>query len=198
MHMKKLAAICVCLASVGALGLPKEAAAWDYVLTSGTPTWLSDTTVPTGLSEYDYAWTLTQAQILVDLPGGAEWQDILDLLDIAKSGSGTKPVLPFTLDPIEIRLNGAEPVVTGDILLGAAVPLPGQGFGAALLESLVLGSFGGYEVLDAQFGGAFTVTPEPATVLLLSLGSLVLLRKRQGGRWNSDGRSGDCSGRRIT
>jgi hypothetical protein len=43
--MKKLAAICVCLASIGGLGLA-EAAAWDYTLSSGALTWSSDTAVP--------------------------------------------------------------------------------------------------------------------------------------------------------
>jgi hypothetical protein len=178
--MKKLAAICVCLASIGGLGLPAEAATWSYILTPGAPTWLSDTTVPTGLSNYDYEWTLTQADILVDypLPGGPQWEDILYLLDIAKSGAGSEPGLPFTLDPIEIRLNG---IVSADILLGAAV-VTGQAYGTAHLDSPSLGQFGGYDVLDARFGGGLTVTPEPATILLLSLGGLVLLRKRQGGR----------------
>jgi hypothetical protein len=177
-HLKKLAAICVCLASIGGLGLPAEAAAWSYILTPGAPTWLSDTTVPTGLSNYDYEWTLTQAEILVDWPTGPDWYDILDLLDIAKSGSGTEPVLPFTLDPIEIRLNG---IVSADILLGA-VPLTGDGYGTAHLDSPSLGQFGGYDVLDARFGGGLTVTPEPATILLLSLGGLMLLRKRHSAR----------------
>ncbi|MHC4708696.1 MAG: PEP-CTERM sorting domain-containing protein, partial [Planctomycetota bacterium] len=86
--------------------------------------------------------------------------------------------LPFTLDPIEIRLNG---IVSADILLGAAV-VTGQAYGTAHLDSPSLGQFGGYDVLDARFGGGLTVTPEPATILLLSLGGLVLLRKRQGGR----------------
>jgi hypothetical protein len=175
--MKSFTVIFVCLALTGALGSPAGAETW--LVTSGESTWLSDTTVPPGLPQYDYEWTLTQAQILVDWPTGADWLDILDLLDIAKAGSGTKPGLPFTLDTIEIRLNGAEPIVTGDILLGVAV-MGGQGYGTAHLDTgtLELGQFGGYDVLHARFGGDFTVTPEPATILLLSLGSLVLLRKR--------------------
>jgi hypothetical protein len=176
--MKKLAAICVCLASIGILGLPEEAAAWDYTLSSGALTWLSDTTVPMGLSQYDYEWTLTEAQILVNFPGAPAWQDMSELLLLPWEGGGTKPGIPFTADPVEIRLNE---IVSADIWFGAA-DLGGQGYGAAQLDSLSLGQFGGYDVLDAQFGGEFTVTPEPVTILLLSLGSLVLLRKRQGGR----------------
>ncbi|HUT30247.1 MAG TPA: PEP-CTERM sorting domain-containing protein [Sedimentisphaerales bacterium] len=175
--MKRFTVICVCLALTGWPASPAGAETW--LVTSGVNTWLSNGTVPPGLPQYDYEWTLAQAEILVDWPGEPDWQNILDLLEIEKMGSGSEQWIPFQLAPIEIRLDGAEPIVSADIWLGAAV-VDGQGRGTAHLDAgtLELGQFGGYDVLDARFGGDFTVTPEPATIVLLSLGSLVLLRKR--------------------
>ncbi|MHC4623180.1 MAG: PEP-CTERM sorting domain-containing protein [Planctomycetota bacterium] len=164
-----------------ALGSTANAVTWGFNLTTtGDPcSWVSDTTVDLGSPEYDYSWELTEAFLQTE---GDIWVSVLDEIQ-PNSGFGTAagPV-PFNIfdpaDPLHIEIEG----ITCDIYLGVS----GGGYGSAYIPNnaqhpLILGTRSGNPVTGAKFNGALTVipVPGPATVLLLGLGSMLLIRKRR-------------------
>lgn len=131
--------------------------------------WYSTTFIDPGYLQYDYDWQLTDAYLQV---AGA-WYDILDdILPGDKSGSGTLPGLPFV---DELILHIDYPEITADILCS----INNDGYGTISIDNVELGWADGYRVTGARFSGDVTITPEPATLSFLALGSLALLRKRR-------------------
>ncbi|MHC4618170.1 MAG: PEP-CTERM sorting domain-containing protein [Planctomycetota bacterium] len=162
-----------------AFGSTAEAVTWGFNLsTTGDPcSWGSETAVETGSPQYDYFWQLTAASLLTE---GDISVSILDEIQ-PNSGSGTKPLpfqIFFPLRPLHIELEG----ITCHIYLA----VDGDGYAMAAIPDsatnpLILGTRSGHPVIAAQFSGELTVipVPEPAMVLLLGAGSLVLIRKRR-------------------
>jgi len=133
----------------------------------------------TGFPQYDYNWQLTTVNVSIDTgPGGITTQSIL--ADISpNSGSGSANKMGFAIA-------SANPVVIALPELNAKFYLAvGNGFGYAMIKNIQFGTATSgietFPVVGAQFIGQLTVTPvpEPATVLLLGSGTLVLLRKRR-------------------
>ena len=130
--------------------------------------------VETGAIEYDYQWEITQADIHLSADGiPAGWTSFLDDLppeDV--SGFGTKDSLPFQLSPINIDEAG--------IIATLFLNVFGDGTAGGSLGTITFGSLGdGIDVTGVRIAGDFTVTPEPATVALLSFGALAVLTKRR-------------------
>jgi hypothetical protein len=151
---------------------------WDFLLETfrepggwSSGSWMSDTSVPTGFPQYEYTWQLTSAQYGIRTDGTVAWFEF-DNVDYGIHGPFVENGLAFFLDPILIQQQDPPPDASATILLG--VITTGDGVGhitATCLEP---------EVTAVRVQGYFTVAaiPEPATVFLLSLGTLVLLRKR--------------------
>lgn len=191
--MKKLIMVFTLMTLMAVLGSTAEAvtvnpAAWNFYLESldaSDDDWTSTTNVPDDFSlyDYDYDWQLTQAQIRVEGDGvPLQWLSILGLI-ADTNGFGTEEELPFdifspSVGALHIEVDGT----TADIYLGVSI----GGYGEAYLDKVVFGQIevGGGKVADVtgmRFGGDLNVTavPEPATIVLLSLAGLVLLRKRR-------------------
>jgi len=136
--------------------------------------------VDPGYPQYDYSWQQTHEsgpwpalQVL------SQWHDIWDnILPSDKSGSGTLGPLPWV---DELILHISSPEITADILVSADE----NGYGTISIANITFGQvqYGGwfYNVTGARFQGDVTIegVPEPATICLLGLGSLVLLRRRR-------------------
>ena len=152
---------------------------WHFSLTTygSRDDWLAPTLVEPGWPAYDYEWQLTHEVgpwPAVQIVG--MWYDMWDLIpDPEKSGFGTLGPLPWY---DELILHIEYPGITADFLVSADL----NGNAQISIDNIIFGSVEGYEVTGARFQGNVTVTgvvPEPATVALLVLGSLILLRKRK-------------------
>jgi hypothetical protein len=189
-YMKKSIMICTLAMLMAAFGSTAKAvtenpANWTFQLeTYGAyVSWLSDSNVPKDFPQYDYDWQLTQAELKIegeDLPGGFQWIPILGSLpEEQKSGIGSESELPITISgpPDPPLLHIQQEGITAYIYLGVT----GDGYGSADMLNITFSQVGEYDVTGALFSGDFNVTavPEPATILLLGLGSLVLLRRRR-------------------
>ncbi len=175
--------ICTSLLLTAFLATSTQAVTWSFnfeSLDESMDTWGPESPpVATGAVEYDYQWELTQADIKLeggDLPPGQyAWIPILSsMLPEVISGSGTKASLPFVLNPINID----EPYITATLFLNV---FP-DGTAGGSLGNITFGTIGNDPVFDitgVRIAGDFTVTPEPASFILLGLSGLALLRKRR-------------------
>jgi hypothetical protein len=154
-----------------AQAVPVNPITWDYSLeTSGArDDWDSTTDVVPTFAQYDYGWELTEADLEV---AAGSWLSIIDVIapeDKAVSGVIIGP-LP-AVDELIVHLE--YPEITADIF----VSIDAEGYGRISVDSVEVTP----SATGARLIGNVTVTgvPEPATIVLLGLGSVVLLRKRR-------------------
>ena len=146
-------------------------AEWDFYLeTEGEDvSWDSLTNVRTDYPQYDYNWHTDYTELYVQ---GTWYSGDVD------SGSGTASGLPFVISDEDV---GEPGVFTAHV----HIDVDAEGYGHISMTNVVLGAIelGGVlqEVEAFRCGGNVTVTavPEPATVALLGLGSLVLIRRKR-------------------
>ena len=174
--MKKLIMIftlVVLTATFGSMAKADNPVTWDFSLESHGDRDCEGPLSPpidTGWEKYDYSWVITSSDIEVM----GSWHP-----GLTNSGSGSfgppNPI-PFTDETVYQHLSTE---IDFDVL----VSVDENGYGTICIDNIDFGQaeFQGsdYDVTGIKFDGSVTVTPEPATVLLLGLGSLALLRKRR-------------------
>jgi len=178
MKTKRLITICVSVVLAATLASTAKAenpANWTFSLETygGDASWDSTTNVDTGYPQYDYTWQMDYADVQMV---GIGWYDILGYIPVdEKSGSGTASGLPFDI----LNEHDEEP---GVIAYDIHAYVDTSGFGHISLTNIDFGSVGDYPVEGFRLGGEATVTgvvPEPATIALLGLGSLSLIRRKR-------------------
>jgi hypothetical protein len=162
-----------------ATAVPVNPAEWDFtVISYGTNAlWISSANVETGHPQYNYDWLLTEMVLMVNGNGGF-LVGILDSIPEAdRSGSGTEYGLDFGI--VDTRFES--PGVFG---FDFSIYVDADGFGYVSADDIYFGTYEGYPVEGLGLNGSMTVAgvPEPATIALLSLGALVLIRRKRPGQ----------------
>ena len=142
---------------------------WDFVIEATSENdvfWTSQTTLPTGLSEYTYTYEVTEAEVQA---AGAIW---LPVPDAITSGGGTFGSLPVVL--INEIVDDTE---TGNAV-SIEVGIDAAGEGYASLTDIQFGTFNGLDITGVRFVGNVKVVPEPATVALLAFGGIAAAMRR--------------------
>jgi len=149
---------------------------WNFFLISyGTAaSWTSSTNVETGYPQYDYSWQLTKMDLKL-AEDGDEWVSVLDSIPAGdRSGSGTAYGLGFEILDHRFESSGVFGADTN-------IYVDAGGFGHVSADNIYFGSYEGHNVVGLGMGGDITVTaiPEPTAIALLSVGALLLLRRRR-------------------
>ena len=116
-----------------------------------------------GYPSYQYIWEITDTEVQVM----GSWYSGPS----GYTGSGNTGPLPISnmlvyhVDETEIEAN-------------IFVSVDSSGYGDIYINDIIFGKAQGYDVTGMRCWGNVTVTPEPATICLLGLGGLALLRKR--------------------
>jgi hypothetical protein len=168
-------ALLVLIAAFGSAAKAGNPVNWYvYMETYGEDTyWDSSTYVDPGYPQYDYAYEITKLDVLVDYGFlGQQWTDVLSFLG-ETSGSGThEGGLPVEVlnEHIEYEGSGC------DIYIGVG----SDGYGHTSVTNIIFGSILGFDVEGLRAGADVTVTgvPEPASITLLALAGLMLLRQK--------------------
>jgi len=143
---------------------------WNWVLeTHGENTfWTSSTAVPTTWGTFDWSAEYTKIEFQI---GGALWLDVTQDFGDTKA-SGIAHALPF--DMYKEHVN--EP---GTLVCDIYHWVDAAGEGQFTISNVVFGSLFGNPITGFRGTGVTEVTPEPATLSLLALGGLALLRRRR-------------------
>jgi hypothetical protein len=181
--MEKSRIICVLMALTAASGPTAKAVCvnpaeghFSLVTYGSDDCWDSSTCVVPTYPEYNYEWELTHKTgpwPAIQVMG--QWYDIWNDIDPSdKSGSGTLGPLPIVN---ELTLHIDYPEIKADFYTS----INADGYAQICIKNVEFGLAEGYQVTGARFQGDVTITgvPEPATFILLSLGALGLVRRRQ-------------------
>ena len=176
--MKKSLTVLSLVLLLMALGSSARAVTWQFnfeSLDGNNDTWGPESPpVETSAIQYDYQWEITQADIQLSSGGNPTgWIPFMGGLPAEDiSGFGTKSSIPFTLSPIVFD----EPGINATLFLFVLA----DGTAGGTLGSIIFSPLSAeVDVTGVRIEGDFTVTPEPATVALLAIGAIAVLRKRR-------------------
>lgn len=120
--------------------------------------------IDTGYPQYEYNWVITDAQVMI--------MDVWYSVPTSLNGSGIWGTIPFT---DELIYQHSSPEASFDILAS----IDSSGYGTISIDNITLGSAMGNPITGLGCDGNITVIPEPATICLLGLGALSLVRRRK-------------------
>lgn len=184
--MKKLIMICALMALFGSTAKADNPASWDFDLTIyrlpgasgiGAPdAWHSNTNIDPGYPRYNVSWQFTTVEIQVI---GNPTIDILDDIPAVDRSGSLPPIdgIPF-VDELILHIEWLPQISAADFYLTVDT----GGFGTISMEQITLGSHpdpsGNVQQVYLEGNVEITAVPEPATIALLALGGLALMRNR--------------------
>ena len=187
--MKKLIMICALVTLAAAFGSTAKAenpVSWDFDLTivrlqgvqgiGADDFWYSNTNIDPGYPRYNVSWQFTTVEMLVS----GTWIDMLDDIPAVDRSGSIPPIdgIPFVGELI-LHIEWLPQISAADFRLTVDT----GGFGRVSMEQITLGSHpdpsGTVQQVYLEGNVTLTAVPEPATIALLALGGLALLRKRR-------------------